>query len=119
MGCLFLMRLPVLKRESIKSLLNNINRDYNYVKISAYGQRLGTQIIGIGCVKVVGLCDFFSFLKFSLMLLKYCFLVNKHQKGDNRNIEKMPEADAFWPEPRACRAQIFASYNYSIDFIFA
>lgn len=32
MGCLFLMRLPVL-RDSIKSFLNNINRDYNHLKI--------------------------------------------------------------------------------------
>lgn len=46
-------------------------------------------------------------------------LYNKYQKGDYRKIEKMPEADAFWSEPRACRAQISASYNYSIGFIFA
>lgn len=31
----------------------------------------------------------------------------------------MPEAGAFWPEPRACRAQIFPSYNYSVGFILA
>ena len=61
----------------------------------------------------------FFLLRFSLILLYYCFIINKHQKGDYRNIEKMPEADAFWPEPRACRAQIFANYNYSIGFIFA
>lgn len=45
--------------------------------------------------------------------------MNKHQKGDSRNIEKTPEGDAFWSEPRACRAQVFASYNYSIGFILA
>lgn len=29
------MRLPVL-RNSMKSILNNINRDYNYIKISVH-----------------------------------------------------------------------------------
>lgn len=45
------------EREFIKSLLNNINRDYNYVKISVHMDKdLGTQIIEISCVRVVGLC---------------------------------------------------------------
>lgn len=57
------MRLPVL-RDSIISLLNNINRDYNYVKRNAYGQRLGTQIIEISCVRVGELCEFFFLFKF-------------------------------------------------------
>lgn len=54
---------------------------------------------------------FFFLLKFHLVLLSYCFIINKQQKGSYRDIEKTPEADVFWPEPRACRAQIFASYN--------
>lgn len=63
--------------------------------------------------------QFFFLSKFSLVLLSYWFIINKQQEGDYRNIQKMPEADVFWPEPRACRAQISASYSYSIGFIFA
>lgn len=48
-------------RDSIISLLNNINRDYNYIKRNAYGQRLETQIIEISYIRVVELCEFFSF----------------------------------------------------------
>lgn len=60
-----------------------------------------------------------SFLFKIFFNIGYCFIINTHQREDYRNIEKMSEADAFWLEPRACRAQIFASYNYSIGFIFA
>lgn len=45
------------QRESIRSLSNNINRDYSFVKLSVRnGQRLGTQVVEISCVRVVGLC---------------------------------------------------------------
>lgn len=107
------------QRESIKSPLNDTSRDDNYVKISAHMNKdwEHRQLKSV----VLGWWDYANFflLKFSLILLYYCFIINKHQKGDYRNIEKRPEADAFWPEPRACRAQVLANYKYSIGFIFA
>lgn len=107
------------QRESIKSPLNNINRENNHVKISV---PMGTgwehrqlKSVVLGWRDYVELFFLFKIF-FDIVLM---LLYNKHQKGNYRNIEKTPEADAFWPEPRACRAQIFASYSYSIGLILA